>query len=192
MGRWARVAALIALVASGADALPAEERHLSLVPWKVLDPGESVEAPLMLFWVPASGEDLRRSDLLISDELTVYASRCVAMRVVRPDDGERIVALRIESPLPVVVLADAKGEVLGTIESAGGVISVASVEELVRDELEARAADADAHLDEARRRADDGELDAATEMYRSVWEQRCVCPRQGRAAQRALRRLGKR
>lgn len=189
MGPWTRVAALIALFASGANALPDEERHLSLVPWKVTEPGEAVEAPLVLFWIPASGEDLRRSDLLTSDELTLYASRCVAMRVVRADDGERLVALRVEFPLPVVVLADAKGEVLGTIASAGGMISVASVEELVRDELSARAADAEARLDEAYRRADDGELDAAKELYRSVWEERCVCPRQGRAAQRALRRL---
>jgi hypothetical protein len=192
MGRWTRAAALIALFASGAIALPDEERHLSLVPWKVLEPGEAVEAPLVLFWIPASGEDLRRSDLITSDELTLYASRCVSMRVVRADDGERFVALGIESPLPLVVLADAKGEVLGTIENVGGVIPVASVEELVRDVLNARAADADERLDEAQRRADDGELDAATELYRSVWEQRCVCPRQGRAAQRALRRLARR
>jgi len=191
MGRWARVVALIALVTSGANALPDEDRHLSLVPWEVIEPGEPVDAPLVLFWIPASRDDLRRSGLLTSDDLTLYASRCVAMRVVRFDDGARLTALRVQSTFPVAVLADANGDVLGTVENVNGELSVTAVEELVREELDAHALAAEARLDEAHARMDHGELDEATELYRSVWEERCLCPRQGKAAQRALKRMKK-
>ena len=191
MGRWARVVAMVALVASGANALPDEDRLLSLVPWKVLEPGESVDAPLALFWIPVSRDDLRRSALLTSNDLTLYAARCVAMRVVRIDDGVRLAGLEVDVAPPVAVLVDASGNAVGRVESVNGTLSVAAVEELVRNELDTRAAAADARLDEARRLVEEGELDAAAVVYRSVWEARCVCPRQGKAAQRALRKIAR-
>jgi hypothetical protein len=186
--RWARCIAFLAVMAAGAIALADGVRHVSLVPWKVIDPGETVEAPLVLFWVPASRDELRRSPLLTSNELTLYSSRCVAMRVVRANDVARLTKLQVEGELPVAVLADRAGRVLGTRVA----LSVSEVEELVREELETRTANADALLDEARELADDGELDAAQELYREVFDARCLCPRQGKVAQKALRRLAKR
>ena len=189
--RWARCIAFIAVMATGGFALSADERHVSLVPWKVIEPGESVEAPLVLYWVPASTDELRRSALLTSDELTLYSSRCVAMRVVRVDDGARLATLHVDGELPVAVLADGTGRVIAVVDGERGTLSVIEVEELVREELETRMANADTLLDEARRRAGDGDVDAAQELYREVWEARCLCPRQGKVAQKALRRLAK-
>jgi hypothetical protein len=189
--RWARCIAFIAVMAAGVTVLPGEERHVSLVPWKVIEPGETVDAPLVLFWVPSSGDELRRSPLLTSDELTLYSSRCVAMRVVRVDDGARLAKLQIEAELPVAVLADRAGHVVATVEAERGVLSVGDVEELVREELETRTANAETLLDEARRRADDGDLESAQELYREVWDARCLCPRQGKVAQKALRKLAR-
>jgi hypothetical protein len=185
--RWARCIAVFAVMAAGATMLADGQRHASLVPWKVVEAGEAIEAPLVLFWIPASRDELRRSPLLASDELTLYSSRCVAMRVVRVDDNRRLARLQVEGELPVAVLADAAGRVIGSRDA----VSVSEVEELVREELETRAANAEALLDEARRRATDGELDAALELYREVFQARCLCPRQGKVAQKALRRLAK-
>ncbi|HYC89588.1 MAG TPA: hypothetical protein VEO54_10295 [Thermoanaerobaculia bacterium] len=190
--RWARCIAFIASMAAGGFALSADERHVSLVPWKVIEPGESVEAPLVLYWIPASRDDLRRSPLLTSDELTLYSSRCVAMRVVRVDDGARLAKLQVDGELPVAVLADGTARVIATVAGERGVLSVVQVEELVREELETRMANADTLLDEARRRLDEGDPETAQELYREVWDARCLCPRQGKVAQRALRRLAKR
>jgi hypothetical protein len=190
--RWVRCIAFLALVAAGGFALSADERHVSLVPWKVIEPGESVEAPLVLYWVPASPDDVRRSPLLTSHELTLYSARCVAMRVVRVDDGTRLAKLEVDGELPVAVLADSTGRVIATVTGERGTLALAEVEELVREELETRMANADTLLDEARRRLDDGDPEAAQELYREVWDARCLCPRQGKVAQKALRRLTKR
>jgi hypothetical protein len=190
--RWIRCIAWIAVVAAGANAVPAGERHASLVPWKVLDRGEAVEAPLVLFWIPSSGEELRRSPLLASDELTRFSSRCVAMRVVRIDDGARLARLQVDGDLPMAVLADGNGEVIDVVDGERGELKVGEVEELVREELDLRTSNAEALLDQARHRLEDGDEEAAVDLYREVFEARCLCPRQGKVAQRALKRLERR
>ena len=186
--RWARSIAMVALFAAGVDALPDGQRHVSLVPWKVLERGEAVDAPLVLFWIPSSAGEMRRSPLLTSDELTRYSARCVAMRVVRFDDDVRLASLGVEEDLPVAVLADRDGRVLGTVSGD----DVVDVEDLVRDELDTRVFHADALLDDARRRLEAGDGEGAVALYREVWEARCLCPRQGKVAHRALKKLEKR
>lgn len=180
-------ALIVVALAAAALNLSAGGSH-TLVPWKVLEPGAPREkSPLVLFWVPASREELRRSPLLTSDELTLFSSKCVAMRIVRLDDRELLEKLAIDDELPAVVLADRQGNVLARAAAT----DVVEVEAIVRDELDERAENAEGLLDEAAQKVDDGQTNAAIEIYRRVLEQRCECPRQGRAAQRALRRLEK-
>jgi hypothetical protein len=185
MSRLARVAAAIALLSCGAAVLPAGETYVALVPWRVVEPGSQVDAPLALYWIPASVEELRRSAMLTSDDLTRFSSQCVAMRVVRLNDDVRLASLGADAKLPVAVLANGAGEIVGRVESEDGVLSVDEVEDLVRVELDRRAADADAMLDRARV----ADPEAAAALYRAVWEERCVCPRQGREAKKALRKM---
>ena len=162
------------------------------MPWRVLEPESKVDAPLALFWIPSSTEELRHSELLTSDDLTLYSSQCVAMRVVRLNDQARLASLAEDVQLPVAVLVDRSGHIVGRVESEDGILSVTEVEALVRAELDRRAAETDAMLDRARERAEANDLETATTLYRSVWEERCLCPRQGREAKKALRKLEKR
>jgi hypothetical protein len=178
----------IASIAIALAALADDDAHPSLVPWKVIEPGAPREtSPLVLFWVPSSRDEMRRSDLLTSDELTLYSSHCVAMRIVRLDDTETLHRLGIDDELPAAVLTDADG----TVIARSAATSAVAVEAIVREELQDRAEEAEAMLDDAREKVDDGELAAAIAIYREVWGQRCVCPRQGRTAQKALKRLEK-
>lgn len=187
MRRCIACIASIAIALTAAVALAENGSHASLVPWKVCEPGAKPEhAPLVLFWVPSSPDELRRSELLASDELTLFSSQCVAMRIVRLDDHELLDRLEIED-LPAVVLTDDSGAVLGRVAHA----NLADVETMVREELQDRAEAAEAMLDEADGKADSGEVDAAVALYREVWDQRCVCPRQARAAHKALKKLVK-
>jgi hypothetical protein len=189
MRSCARSLALVTLMVAGVVALPDERGLVPLVPWKVLQPGEVVNAPLVLFWIPASPEAMRRSTMLTSESLTLFSSRCVAMRVVRFDDGARLAKLQAEEELPMAVLADKEGNVLGTVKNIHGRLSVFEVEGLVREALDERESMAEKLLLDARQRADEGNLDAALELYEVVAESRCLCPRQAKAAQKALRKL---
>jgi len=189
MRRWARWAVALALAMTGFDVLPGEPPHPSLVPWKIAEPGDDPHSPLVLFWIPASRDEVRHSDLLTSDELTLYSSQCVAMRVVRSDDIALLEKLGVEGALPAAVLMDGAGKVLARVEAEQGVLVLDEVEELVHDELDRRITEADALLDDAREKADSGAIDDAVALYRTVWEKRCTCPRQARDAQRALKKL---
>lgn len=161
----------------------------ALVPWKIIQPGRVEAAPLTLYWIPATRGEMRRSPLLASDELTLYSSRCVLMRVVRIDDRARLTQLAGGEELPLVALVDQAGEIVGKVTAEAGDINLSSVERLVRLELERRGAAADALLDSARSKADEGDIDAATALYREVADARCTCPRQAKDATRALRKL---
>ena len=192
MRHWARLVALVAFIAAGPRALPDGRGLAPLVPWKVLEPDEVLSSPLVLFWIPSSPDAMRRSAMLISDDLTLFSSRCVAMRVVRFDDDTRLANLRVDADLPVAVLTDGEGNVLGSVESSHGRLSVVEVEELVRNELAARESQAETLLDEARGLAARGDAEGAAALYEEVSKARCLCPRQAKAAQKALRRLERR
>jgi hypothetical protein len=155
----------------------------------VLDPAETIDAPLVLFWIPATPDELRRSELLTSYDLTLFSSRCVAMRVVRFNDSARLTRLDVGPEVPMVVLTDREGNVLGRLEAEDGKLPVSEVEDLVREELEEREEEADALLDRARTRAARQDDAAAMTLYEEVWAERCVCPRQARDAKRAMRKL---
>jgi hypothetical protein len=189
--RGVRAIALVALVTAGADALPDDSRPVSLVPWHVLERGEKVDAPLVLFWIPASREELRRSPLLTSDDLTLYSDRCVAMRVVRADDAARLASLQAEDDQPRAMLVNRDGQVIATVESDRGVLSVHAVEQIVRSELDHRVETAESRLADARNLVEAGDEASARALYEQLWEERCVCPRQAKAALRALKKLEK-
>lgn len=184
---WVRLAAAIVLILiAGVSA-----GEISFVPWKVLIPGDPpVNAPMTLFWVPASAEDFKRSDLLISRPLTIYASQCVGMQVVRTDDAAMIARLGVAGALPAAVLVAGDGRELAKVGSDRGVLRLSAVERMMRDALRSREASLDAQLDDARKRAQAGDRDAAVAVYKAVWDQRCVFPRKAREAQRELKRLG--
>jgi hypothetical protein len=179
-------AAIVLFLIAGASAA-----EISFVPWKVLIPGDPpVKAPLTLFWVPASGEDFKRSDLLISRPLTVYASQCVGMQVIRTDDAAMIARLGVAGALPAAVLVAGDGREVAKVGSERGELRLSAVERMLRDALRSREAGLDAQLDDDRKRARAGDRDAAVELYKTVWDQRCLFPRKARVAQRELKRLG--
>jgi hypothetical protein len=189
---WVRLAAAVTLGLLAAAAVADDiNGPVSFVPWKVLVPGDGQgSAPLTLFWVPASAEDFKHSELLFSRPLTSFAGQCVAMDVIRADDASRIAKLGVGGVLPVVVLIDGDGKQLGKVDNERGALRVSAVEKLVRDQLRACETDLDARLEDAHRKAAAGDRDAAVVSYKAIWGLRCIAPRKARTAQRELKKLG--
>lgn len=159
------------------------------VPWKVLNSTEdAVKGSLVLYWLPLSGDEIKHSDLLNSRTLTVYASQCVGMQVIRPDDAATIDKLGATGKLPAAILASADGKELARLE--GPALRLGAVEKMVRAELDARDNAAQRALDEANGKAAAGQKDAAVDTYKKIWDERCLLPKKGRAAQKALKKLG--
>src|SRR5216684_3007624 len=103
------------------------------VPWKVLNPGDApVKGNLILYWLPATREEIKRSELLTSRQLSIFATQCVGMQVVRPDDAAMIDKLGETGKLPAAVLADLEGKSVVKIDADSGTLRLSAVEKLVR------------------------------------------------------------
>jgi hypothetical protein len=162
----------------------------TFVPWKVLNPGDTrLKGELVLNWIPATRDEIRHSPLITSRPLSLYASQCVGMQIIRPDDSDTIAQLGAEE-LPAAVLIDGSGTEVARVKSEAGALRTADVEKMVRDALASRDLELDRILDSARTKADAGERDAAVDLYRRVCALRCLFPRKARDAERALSKLG--
>lgn len=164
---------------------------LAMVPWIVVAPGEPYRpAPLIVFWVPRSADDFRRSELLGFRPLIDFAGPCVSFQVIRNDDRERIEKLGVAGKLPAVLLAAPDGRVVVRVAQEKGEVTGAAVEKALTEELRMRQESAGLDLDDAPRKLAIGDREGAIALYRRVCEQRCLLPRHAREAERALRKLG--
>jgi len=160
------------------------------VPWHMQSPQDPPATEvLVVYWFPASAEELKQSSLRMSRTLSLYASQCVAMDVadVRSPAGVKFAA---DAKLPVVVLTTADGTVVGKAENNNGFLRVGQVEKLVDDEVKQRQSAIDEKLKNAKDRAKSGDKDAAIPLYRAVLEQKCLFPKKAKDAAKELKKLG--
>src|SRR4029453_3407127 len=95
---------------------------------------------LVVYWFPASENELKNSSLRNSRTLTLYASQCVTMGVA--DIGQALGRrLAADEKAPVAVLAQADGKVLGKAQGEqDGKLRVGAVEKLLEAEMKLREA----------------------------------------------------
>src|ERR1700741_2784936 len=105
----------------------------NLVPWRFLEKGGAfVNAPLVLYWLPASAQETETSPLLTSRELVQATDRCISFAVVLPSDTAMIEKFGETGKLPAVVLADGKGNVLRRVENSRGRLTAPPIEKMIR------------------------------------------------------------
>jgi tetratricopeptide (TPR) repeat protein len=111
------------------------------------------------------------------------------MFVVVPEFTEAVKKWDVADKLPIALLVGADGKVVARVDGESSVLRTKSVEDLVRNELKARESSLDKLLDDAKAK-EKADKDGAIAIYQQVWDQRCVAPKKGRGAQKALARLG--
>jgi tetratricopeptide (TPR) repeat protein len=161
-----------------------------VVPWRVLNAGDAPPtAPVVLYWFPATPDEMNTGELVTSRVLTLYSAQCIGMQLVRPDDRATIERWNVAGKLPVALLAG-DGKEVARVDSEKRNLQLSDVENMVHHELYLRETALDAQLSEAQKKAETGDRDGAVAAYEKVWEQRCLAPDRARQAQKALRRLG--
>jgi hypothetical protein len=162
-----------------------------LVPWMFLSKGgDLVKGPLILYWLPASTDEVKHSSLLTSHPLLEASARCVGFEIVLPDDAISIEKLNASGKLPIAVLLDSQGRVTRTVANVRGALSASAVERTLAEELGARDEAVFRDLTEAKRRAGEGQKEQAIDLYKKIWDDRCLYPLIGSEAQRGLKSLG--
>ncbi len=158
------------------------------VPWKIFK-GNAPASGLVLYWFPASENEVKNSSLRQSRSLSLYASQCVAMEVAdtRIPNADKLVG---DSKLPVAVLATAEGAPVKKVENKDGKLKVADVEKIVESEMKTREGALDSQLAEASRKVKAGDNDGAIKEYRAVLDQKCLFPKKAKEAAKELKKLG--
>jgi len=159
------------------------------VPWKMRKPADKPAAGLVLYWFPASADELKKSSLRESRTLSLYASQCVSMELAdgSTPNAEKLVG---EAKPPVAVLATPDGTPVKRIENQAGKLRVADVEKLVQSEVKQREAALDGQLKEAKAKAIAGEKAAAIKLFQAVANEKCMFPGKAKEAAKELKKLG--
>jgi hypothetical protein len=137
-----------------------------IVPWKLRTPKDPPAMGLILYWFPASQNELKSSPLRESRALSLYASQCVAMEY-GTNETPNIDKLVGESKLPVAVLANPDGTPVRKIENTNGKLKLGEIEKLVESEFQQRAGAIDAQMKDAADKMKSGDKDSAVKTYRA-------------------------
>jgi tetratricopeptide (TPR) repeat protein len=160
------------------------------VPWRVIKPGDPpVNDGLLLYWFPSSQQELEKSSLRNSRTLSLYASQCVTLDVAEAGSpiGQKLVG---DDKLPVAVLAQPDGTLLGKAENKDGFLKVDQVEKMVETEMKKRESALKERMEDAKSKAKSGDNQTAIAEYRAVLEQKCLFPNKAKDAAKALKKLG--
>jgi tetratricopeptide (TPR) repeat protein len=160
------------------------------VPWKIYKAKDAtVTGGLVLFWFPASQNEIKNSSLKESRTLSIYASQCVAMQVAdtRIPNADKLLG---DSQLPVAVLATPDGTPVKKVENKDGKLKVADVEKVVEGEMKQRESALDGQLKDAAAKVKAGDNDGAIKEYRAVLDQKCLFPKKAKEAAKELKKLG--
>jgi hypothetical protein len=160
------------------------------VPWRVSKPEDPpISSGLLLYWFPSSVQEFQRSSLLFSRTLSMYATQCVSLLVTDAGTpvGTKLVA---GDKLPVAVLAQPDGTLVGKAQNKDGYLKVDQVEKLLDGEFKKRESAIKERLEDAKNKAKSGDNQTAIQEYRGVLDQKCLFPGKAKDAAKALKKLG--
>lgn len=160
-----------------------------MVPWKIWEARTAPSKGLILYWFPASDNELKKSSLRASRILTLYSAQCVSMTVADAKTPE-LQPIIGDSSLPVAILANANGTPINKVENTAGKLKVEQVEKLVDAEMKQRETALDSKLKDAKEKAKAGDNDGAIGLLKPVAEEKCLFPKKAKDAAKELKKLG--
>jgi tetratricopeptide (TPR) repeat protein len=159
------------------------------VPWKMWEAKAAPSKGLVLYWFPASNDEVKKSPMKGSRLLTLYSAQCVAMSVA--DYREPQLAKFIgDSKPPVAVLAAADGAPINKVENIAGKLKIDQVEKAVDSELKQRENVLDGQLKIGKEKAKAGDNSSAIEALKPVAQESCLFPKKAKEAAKELKKLG--
>ena len=159
------------------------------VPWKLWEAKAAPQRGLVLYWFPASNEEMKRSPLKTSRILTLYSGQCVAMTVADAKQPE-LQPIIGDSAVPVAVLANADGSPINKVDNVNGKLKVDQIEKLVEGEMKQRESGLETQLKGAKEKIKAGDNDGAIALLKPVAEEKCLFPKKAKDAAKELKKLG--
>lgn len=159
------------------------------VPWKARKATDPAPMGLIVYWFPLNQEELKKSSMLESRILSLYATQCVSMELAdyRVPAAAKLIG---ESKPPLAMIVEHDGTFVSKIENREGKLKVTDVEKVVKSEVDKRESALETSLKDAQEKAKAGDKDAAIKLFRAVYEQKCMFPKKAKEAVKELKKLG--
>lgn len=160
------------------------------VPWKLIQPSDPPPAQgLAVYWLPSSQAELEKSSLRFSRVLATYSQQCVTMGIVdfHTAMGKKFIG---DQKPPIAVVADPEGKLISKADNKDGFLKVEQVEKLLESEMKSREDAVKKQMDAAKEKAKGGDSQGAIQMYRAVYDQKCMFPGKAKDAAKELKKLG--
>jgi len=159
------------------------------VPWKLMKPDDApVKEGLIVYWFPASNDEVKRSSLLESRSLQLYAEQCVSMKMA--DASTSLGKKFAVTAVPVALISEPDGTVVGRLENKDGKLKVGDLEKLVEGVMKKRESAVKETMESAKSKAKSGDQQGAIAEYRTVYDQKCMFPGKAKDAAKELKKLG--
>lgn len=160
------------------------------VPWKLIQPTDPpLNQGLAVYWFPTSQAEIEKSSLRYSRILTTYSQQCVTMGIVdyRTALGKKFIG--DEKP-PIAVVTQPDGKLIAKAENKNGFLKVDQVEKILETEIKSREENIKRQMDAAKEKAKGGDSQGAVQLYRAVYDQKCMFPGKAKDAAKELKKLG--
>src|ERR1700743_949782 len=160
------------------------------VPWKFIKAEDGmVKSGLAVYWFPANSVGGEKLSLAGARTLQLYSQQCVTMGVVDVHNplGEKFVT---DGKLPVAVLVQPDGTIVGKVENKNGKLSVGDVEKVLESEMKKRESAIKEKMDDAKSKAKAGDSKTAIDELKQVADQKCMFPNKAKDAVKELKKLG--
>ena len=144
------------------------------VPWKIWEARATPTKGLILYWFPATNDEIKKSNLHVSRLLTLYSSQCVSMTVADAKTPE-LQPIIGDSAVPVVVLASADGSPIKKVESTDGKLKVEMVEKVLEGEMKQRETTLDTQLKTAKEKVKAGRQRRCHRSSQACQRKRSAC-----------------
>lgn len=169
---------------------PGAQEQTFPVPWKVIQPTDPpLSQGLAIYWLPSSQTEIEKSSLRFSRILSTYSQQCVTMGIVDYHTalGKQYVG---DQKPPIAVLAEPGGKMLGKAENKNGFLKVDQVEKVLDTEMKSREETIKRQMDAAKEKEKAGDSKGAIELYRGIYDQKCMFPGKAKDAAKELKKLG--
>jgi len=176
-------------VGGGSKGAEGPDPAVYMVPWKIWEAAKAPHKGLVLYWFPATNDEIKKSSLRASRILTLYSSQCVTMTVADAKTPE-LQPIIGDSALPVAILATADGAPIKKIDNTGGKLKVDVVEKVVEAEMKQRETTLDTQLKDAKEKIKAGDKENAIALLKPVAEEKCLFPKKAKDAASQLKKLG--
>ena len=159
------------------------------VPWKIRAPKDPPAKGLVVYWFPATKEEITKSSLRESRPLSLYATQCISMEygTSQVPNADKLIG---ESTLPVVVITTPDGTPVTKVENKDGRLRVGDLEKVVQGEVKQRETSLEEQLKEAKAKLTAGDNAAAIKLYQAVAQHKCMFPKKAKEAAKELKKLG--